>query len=422
MMDYVRCQARSAEHYLQARPHASSLETTVMIAARILGFPVAMVNLLDERSQHTVSAFGCGAAAAAPREDTLCDTVVRTGRPLATDNAANVAALAQLPPVLNGEVGAYLGVPLTGRESLVIGALCVIDPRPRPIDPDQIARLQEFATIVQDQLELMRRLHAQRLDTGVATAELAEAIAAGQIVPWYQPVIDLATGDLVGFEALARWEHPTAGTLDPNDFVPFAEDSELIIELDHTVMRQALTDFAQWTTTYIPPLRMGVNMSTSHFDRPDWIGPLRSMLAETGVPGASVDLEVTETARLADQHADGAFVRTLQELGFKVWMDDFGTGWSSLEYLLRLPIDGIKIDRVMAVALGTPIGDAITKAVAGLAADLRLDTTIEGIATTEQAARAHRLGCRTAQGYLWSKAVPASTVTEQWLSTVSVMT
>lgn len=420
MPDRASRRARSTRHYLQANPATSSLATTVMFAARALGFPIARVNLLDETSQYTVSAFG-GVDPVLPvdRADTFCDTVVQSGLPLVTDDAAGNPLFAHLPQVLDGEVGTYVGVPLTGRESMTIGALCVLDPRPHRSEPDQVARLQAFARIVEDQLELIRRLNAQRLDTGPATAELADAIAGGRIIPWYQPVIDLTSGELVGFEALARWEHPTTGILDPAEFVPFAEDSELIVELDRAVMRQALTDFARWRTSHSTPLRMSLNVSSRHFDRPDWVDWFRDVIVDTGVPASSVDLELTETGRLGDQHADGEFVRTLQNLGYCIWMDDFGTGWSSLEYLMRLPIDGIKIDRVMAIALGTPVGNAVTRAVAGMATDLGLDITIEGIATTEQAELARRLGCRTAQGFLWSRPVPADVVEHQWLGVLA---
>lgn len=390
-----------------------------MIAARSLEFPVAMVNILDAHEQHVISAVGTPAGVTMPRELSICDAVVRSGQPVVTDDAAHDPRFTHVPHVIRGEVGTYVGVPLKGRESEVIGALCVIDPRPHSMGPEDVVRLQDFARIVEDQLDLTRRLREQRVEPGVVGAEIAGAIRDGQIVPWYQPVVDLASGSVIGFEALARWNHPTLGWLDPNTFVPFAEDSDLIVELDHSVMRQALSDLARWTRD-APALRMGVNLSSRHFDRPDWAEAVRAAVTDTGVPPTSVDLEVTETVRLAPHHSDGAFVRTLQDMGFTVWMDDFGTGWSSLEYLLRLPVDGIKIDRVMTVALGTAVGNAVARAVSGMAADLGLAIIIEGIATIEQAALARQLGCHTAQGYLWSPAVPGDDVEAHWLPRYTV--
>ncbi|WP_157970571.1 EAL domain-containing protein [Nakamurella deserti] len=414
MTETSRRQTRSARHYLDASAHASSLETTVMIAARTLRFPVAMVTIVDEHELHVISAVGVPAGSVLPRAQTICDAIVRSGGPVVTADAVHDDRFAHVPHVDSGDVGTYIGVPLTGRESMIIGSLCVLDPRSHPVAPDDVNRLADFGRIVEDQLDLMRRLHEQRLQPGVVGAEIADAIRGGAIVPWYQPVIELGNGRLIGFEALARWDHPTLGWLDPNTFVPFAEDSDLIVELDHSIMRQALTDLARWTGR-VPDLRMGVNMSSRQFDRPDWRDTVRATLAGTGASASSVDLELTETVRLAAHHSDGAFVRELQALGFTVWMDDFGTGWSSLEYLLRLPVDGIKIDRVMAVALGTPVGNAVTRAVTGMAADLGLAVTIEGVATVEQAALAEQLGCRSAQGYLWSRPVPASEVETSWL-------
>lgn len=407
-------QTRSAGHYLGADIDTSSLATTVMIAARTLRFPLAMVGIIDDTHQHVLSAVGMPAPATIPRVDTVCETIVRTGRPVVAPDAARDPRFAHLPHVMTGQVAGYVGVPLTGRESMVIGALCVADPLVRPVGPEDVERLQDFARIVEDQLDLIRRLHDQRLRSGVAAAEIADAIAVGRIVPWYQPVVELRTGRLVGLEALARWDHPELGWLDPHTFVPFAEDSDLIVDLDHSVMRQALSDLHRWRQRS-PELRMGVNMSSRQFDRVDWVDAVRALLATTGAPATAVDLELTETVRLAARHADGAFVRTLQSMGFTVWMDDFGTGWSSLEYLLRLPVDGIKIDRVMAVALGTRVGNAVTRAVTGLASDLGLSVTIEGVGTREQAASAAELGCRTAQGYLWSRPVPATDIGERWL-------
>jgi EAL domain-containing protein (putative c-di-GMP-specific phosphodiesterase class I) len=415
MSEASRRQARSANHYLDASSHVSSLQTTVLIAARTLGFPVAMVNILDEHEQHVISAVGHPIGVTMPRELSICDEVVRTGQPVVTVDAARDSRFAHVPHVLRGEVGTYVGVPLSGRESVVIGALCVLGPRPHSMGPDDVGRLQDFARIVEDQLDLTRRLHEQRLQPSVVGAEIAGAIRAGYIVPWYQPVVELSSGTVIGFEALARWNHPVLGWLDPNTFVPFAEDSDLIVELDHSIMRQAMADLARWTED-APALRMGVNLSSRQFDRPDWAETIRAVMTDSGVSPTLVDLELTETVRLAPHHSDGGFVRTLQAMGFTVWMDDFGTGWSSLEYLLRLPVDGIKIDRVMAVALGTPIGNAVTRAVSGLATDLGLAITIEGVATTEQADVARQLGCNTAQGYLWSRPVPADEIDLHWLS------
>jgi hypothetical protein len=184
------------------------------------------------------------------------------------DDAATDSRFAGLRSVVNGEIGSYLGVPLIGRESMIIGAVCVIDPSSRKIGPDQLERLVDFGRVVEDQLDLIRRLKEQRLEGVVATEEIARAIRDGEIVPWYQPVVDLSTGLVAGFEALARWEHPVRGVDDPRRFIPVAEDSDLIIDLDRAVLRQALTDLKRWQTIR-PGLRMSVNLSGRHFMDPN---------------------------------------------------------------------------------------------------------------------------------------------------------
>src|SRR6478752_309499 len=231
---------RSARHYVIDGPLAARLESTLALVAQSMGFPVVRVNILDEDTQHTISMFGIGDATAIPRAEAFCDAVVRTGRPLRVEDATADTEHSQLPSVVAGEIGSYLGVPLKGRESFIVGAVCVIDPACRKIDDDLQARLADFAAIVEDQLDLIRRLKEQRLEGAVATTELARAIRSGEIVPWYQPVVDLKTGKTVAYEALARWEHPSGDVDDPRQFVQIAEDSDLIIELDLAVIRQAM--------------------------------------------------------------------------------------------------------------------------------------------------------------------------------------
>jgi EAL domain-containing protein (putative c-di-GMP-specific phosphodiesterase class I) len=402
--------AHSARHYLVDGPLIARLEATLALVSRSLGFPVVRVNILEEDTQHTISMFGVGDIAAIPRIESFCDAIVRSGRPLRIEDAGADARVSQLPSVVSGEIGAYLGVPLLGRESFIVGAVCVIDPNRRRIDDDQQARLADFARIVEDQLDLIRRLREQRLEGEVATTELARAIKSGEVIPWYQEVVDLATDRTVGYEALARWEHPSGIVDDPRRFVPVAEDSDLIIELDLAVMRQAMFDLKRWQRN-TPELRMSVNLSARHFDHADCVTRLLAVTVNAGVLPGSVYLELTETLRLTPmQNHVAVAVQQLRDIGFQVWLDDFGTGWSSLDQLLWLQVDGIKIDRAVTIALGTPIGDALTQAVTGLGHALGLRTTIEGIETQGSAELARDRGCDYGQGYLWAAPLPAGAV------------
>ena len=402
---------RSARHYLINGPLTGRLETTLALVSRSMGFPVVRVDILDEDSQQSISLFGADRSDdAISRSEAFCDAVVRSGRPLRVEDAAADPRFSRFPAVIGGEIGAYLGVPLKGRESLIVGAVCVIDPHRRVLDAGQQARLVEFGGIIEDQLDLIRRLVELRLEGQFAIADLARAIRHGEIVPWYQPVVDLATGETVAFEALARWEHPSGTVDDPRQFVPAAEDSDLIIELDLAVITQVLSDLGRWLPAN-PSMRVNVNLSARHFDQHDCAAKLLAAFAAAGVSPGSVNLELTETMRPTKGYTNGAgVVQQLRELGFGVWLDDFGTGGSSRDHLLWLRVDGIKIDRAVTVALGTPIGDALTRAVTGLAGALGLRTTIEGIETQQSADLARAHGCDYGQGYLWASPEPAASI------------
>ena len=229
-------------------------------------------------------------------------------------------------------------------------------------------------------------------------------------MPWYQSVVDLTTGETVAYEALARWQHPSGDVDDPRQFVQVAEDSDLIVELDLEVIRQALSDLSRWQRT-TPALRMSVNLSARHFDHPETVRRLRTAAANAGVSPEAVHLELTETMRLTPGRTRIAgVVQQLRDIGFRVWLDDFGTGWAALDHLLWLQVDGIKIDRAVTVALGTPIGDALTQAVTGLAKALGLRTTIEGIETQHSADLSRARGCDYGQGYLWAQPFPAKVI------------
>ena len=237
--------------------------------------------------------------------------------------------------------------------------------------------------------------------------DVAEAIGAGEIVPWYQPIVDLTTAQVVGVEALARWVRPSADVEPTAAFVAAVENSDLIVDLDRTIMRQAVADLGRWQADR-PDLRLSLNLSGRQVDRDDWLATLEEATGTAGVPPDRVVLELTETVRPARQDAGVGLLRQARAAGFGIWLDDFGTGWASLYDLVNLPATGLKIDQCFARDLGVPAVDAVVRAMAGAAAELGLDLVIEGIAADQQARHAYGLGCRSAQGFLWSPAVPAA--------------
>ncbi|MFT3970524.1 MAG: EAL domain-containing protein [Micropruina sp.] len=248
----------------------------------------------------------------------------------------------------------------------------------------------------------------------VGADELRAALGAGEIVPWYQPIIDLTSGDVHGVEALARWHRPD-GLLSPADFVPLAEASDMVIELDLAVIRQALADLGRWQHTR-PGFELNVNVSGRHLDSSTGVAQVIAAVEEAGVPPGSVCIELTESARPASADVGAAGLDTLRGHGLPVWLDDFGSGYYGLRDLIRLPVNGIKFDRSFTAELNRPRTAPLIGALTEAAHRMGLRVTVEGIETATQAAAVRQLGCDLGQGYLWSPALSAEKL-EGWLST-----
>lgn len=242
-----------------------------------------------------------------------------------------------------------------------------------------------------------------------AVADIAQAIRAGDVLPWYQPIVDLRTGSIVGLEALARRGYADGRIEAADAFVPIAERSDLIVDLDRAIAGRALNDLKKWQQER-PALRMSVNLSGRHLDQDDWVTAIGQLTATSGVSPSTVQLEITETARPAHSAAGDARIRFARSLGFSLWLDDFGSGWSGLRDLLRLSVDGIKLDQSFAAALGTKVGDVLIRALTSAATELGLKVTVEGVESPEQAALARELDCHYGQGFFWSRPVPASRI------------
>jgi diguanylate cyclase len=230
-------------------------------------------------------------------------------------------------------------------------------------------------------------------------ADLADAIAGGQLEVAYQPVVDLGTGATVGAEALVRWCHPGRGPLLPAGFLPVAEELGLLPDIDRWVLATACEQAAAWRVAR-PGFRVGVNLSAAYLATGTVTADVARVLAATGLPGAALTVEVTETALGADVDRAAAAFSGLRSLGVRVALDDFGVGYSSLAYLRRLPVDTIKIDRSFIQDLDTSDADTtLVRTVITLARDLGLRCVAEGVETAGHAARLRALGCGLAQGY-----------------------
>ncbi|WP_270935782.1 putative bifunctional diguanylate cyclase/phosphodiesterase [Falsiroseomonas oryzae] len=259
-----------------------------------------------------------------------------------------------------------------------------------------------------DQRRFQPVLRARAEERRRMEADLRAAIGLGQFELHYQPHVDLGTGALAGFEALLRWRHPQRGLVPPGEFVPLAEEIGLIVPIGEWVLRTACREAAGWPDA---SLGVSVNVSAPQLARRDLAAQVRAALAASGLAPHRLELEVTETALLHDASTALATCEELRALGVRISLDDFGTGYSSLTQLRSFPLDRVKIDRSFVSDVATRAESAaIVRAVAGLGASLGLRTTAEGVETAAQLDQLVANGCTDAQGFLFSRPVPAAEV------------
>ena len=244
-------------------------------------------------------------------------------------------------------------------------------------------------------------------DRRVLHQDLSLAIKNGELSLHYQPQArsrhTVASSEVIGFEALARWLHPVRGFVPPSDFIPLAEESGLIVEMGEWILREACREAASWPM----PLQIAVNLSPAQFMHGDLVGLVHSILLETGLAPGRLELEITEGVLIEDFDRGLALLRRLKALGVCVSMDDFGSGYSSLSYLQAFPFDKIKIDRAFVMNLGrNPQSAAIVRAVIGLGHGLEMSIVAEGVETQEQLGFLAGEGCDAVQGYFIGKPLP----------------
>ncbi len=239
-------------------------------------------------------------------------------------------------------------------------------------------------------------------------ADLRGAAARGELEVYYQPVLEAANGSLAGFEALVRWQHPERGLVSPADFIPLAEETGLVVELDRWVLECACAQLRVWQET-APELSVSVNLSSRNFARPDLEPFVAETLAHTGLRPEHLTLELTEGTLLERSRAVQDNLTALGQLGVRLHIDDFGTGYSSLAYLQRFDADALKIDRAFVAGL-LKGGDhaELVKTVIGMAHNLGMQVVAEGVESEGQLAELCLLGCEYVQGYLFSRPVPAA--------------
>jgi diguanylate cyclase (GGDEF)-like protein/PAS domain S-box-containing protein len=251
-------------------------------------------------------------------------------------------------------------------------------------------------------------LHQRIMDRMRTEIELRQALERGEIVLYYQPVVDLASGEVEGVEALIRWLHPEKGLVPPGMFIDVAESSGLIVTIGEWVLRQACQDLQRWTAAGTARLRMSVNVSPRQLSHPGFEAMVTKVLDDTRADPARVALEITESMLIHDTAGKSDVLARLRALGISIALDDFGTGYSSLSTVREMPIDILKIDKSFIDDIASSAEAAcLTQTIIRLADDLGLATIAEGAETIEQVEMLRLLGCKRVQGYYFSRPVPA---------------
>jgi diguanylate cyclase (GGDEF)-like protein/PAS domain S-box-containing protein len=245
---------------------------------------------------------------------------------------------------------------------------------------------------------------------------LRRALDRGELAVFYQPKVELRAGSLIGFEALARWRHPQRGLISPNEFIPVAEETGLIIPIGMWALAEGCRQMRRWEDqeTLARNLTLSVNLSPRQFADPHLCESITAVLDETGYRAGNVCLEITENVLADDLEGACQTLNRLAELGISLKLDDFGTGYSSLNYLSRLPFDTLKIDRSFVSRMAeSQETSGIVKTIIGLAGDLHMDVIAEGVETREQLVRLRDLGCQYGQGFYFGRPEPPATVGER---------
>jgi EAL domain-containing protein (putative c-di-GMP-specific phosphodiesterase class I) len=265
------------------------------------------------------------------------------------------------------------------------------------------AKENEKDYVIFDKMMHTRAVTRMQLETDLRTA-----IERREFCAYYQPIVDLSTMRLAGFEALMRWNHPQRGLVPPGEFIPVCEDTGLIVPVTLWMLRESCSQLARWNKAFPEtPLMMSVNLSGKHFMQNDLVEQIRDVLSETRINPANLKLELTESAVMENAERVILMLRELKKLGVQLSIDDFGTGYSSLSYLHRFPIDTLKIDRsfVSEMETGSENGE-IVRTIVSLAKTLRMNVVAEGIESIHQIHQLQILGCEFGQGFLFSRPVP----------------
>mgnify|MGYP003587747054 CR=1 FL=1 len=261
--------------------------------------------------------------------------------------------------------------------------------------------------------QAMHTAHFERL---VLKSELHPAIAAGQLSAYYQPKVRMIDGQIMGAEALIRWQHPEHGLILPGRFIPLAEASDLIVELGDWMLTEVCRQLAAWRAAGLPALTVAVNLAARHFRDPGLVAQIRGLLAAHRLHPQALELELTESSLLETGPQTTETLLALERLGVGLAIDDFGTGYSNLSYLKRLPLTTLKIDRIFVRNLVSDAHDrTLATTIITLGHGLGLQVVAEGVETNEQRRILFDQGCDLAQGYFFGRPMPAADFVAEWI-------
>ncbi len=261
-------------------------------------------------------------------------------------------------------------------------------------------------------------MHARAVYLLQMENDLRRALDREELRVYYQPIVSLENGQLAGFEALIRWQHPERGFINPVDFISLAEDTGMIAPIGLWILKRACQQLAQWqwTSPAHRQLFMSVNLSGKQVAEPDLVGQIQQILEETHVDARYLKLEITESVVMENAELAAQFFKRLKALGVQLSIDDFGTGYSSLGYLHRFPLDTLKIDRSFVGRIGEAAENIeIVRTIVSLADNMGMDVVAEGVETLGQLAQLRKLNCQYGQGYLFARPADAASI-DAWIS------
>jgi EAL domain-containing protein (putative c-di-GMP-specific phosphodiesterase class I) len=420
-----RLSALSATGILDTPPEAS-YDAITRLAAQYFQANTALLSFADESRVWVKSSWG-QQIREMPRRDSIFDMVLTANGPVVVPDIIELPEFKE-PRLIFNLVNArfFAAAPVRSSDSKILGTLAIFSSEPRPsLVPDELHMLENLADMASSQLEL-RRLHntitghkprraraSKNNGSWPSKQELRRALEKHEFVLYYQPEVDLVTRRIVALEALIRWVHPERGLVFPDEFIPLAEESGLILPIGDWGMAEACAQIQRWCSEdpRYGSLRVCVNLSARQFSRAGLADHVEALLFKSGLSSRQLGLEMTESSLILNMRTALEVLGSLRRLGVPLLMDDFGTGYSSLNHLNSYPFDLLKIDCSFVQHMTE--GDhplQIVRTIIELARVMGMSVVAEGIETLEQYHLLRQLGCRYGQGYLFARPMPAEAV------------